>query len=138
MAAQPITFFEITTAAAFLAFARMPADIVLLETGLGGRLDATNVIDRPAATRDDAGSRSTTSSSWATRWPAIAGEKAGIFKPARAGGGRRRSSAEAAAVLAAKARRGSGRAAAIRYGARVARRHRMPEGLRYAGRAGPS
>lgn len=44
---QPITFFEITTAAAFLAFSRTPADLVILETGLGGRLDATNVIDRP-------------------------------------------------------------------------------------------
>jgi dihydrofolate synthase / folylpolyglutamate synthase len=40
----PITFFEITTAAAFLAFARVPADVVLLEVGLGGRFDATNVI----------------------------------------------------------------------------------------------
>jgi dihydrofolate synthase/folylpolyglutamate synthase len=47
-AGRPITFFEVTTAAAFLAFARIPADIVLLEVGLGGRLDATNVIDRPA------------------------------------------------------------------------------------------
>ena len=46
---SPITFFEITTAAAFLAFSRSPADYVLLETGLGGRLDATNVIDKPAA-----------------------------------------------------------------------------------------
>jgi dihydrofolate synthase/folylpolyglutamate synthase len=46
----PITFFEITTAAAFLAFARQPADVVLLETGLGGRRDATNVIPRPAMT----------------------------------------------------------------------------------------
>ncbi len=46
----PITFFEITTAAAFLAFARTPADILLLETGLGGRLDATNVIGRPLLT----------------------------------------------------------------------------------------
>ena len=44
---SPITFFEITTAAAFLAFAREPADILLLETGLGGRLDATNVIAMP-------------------------------------------------------------------------------------------
>lgn len=49
-AGQPITFFEITTAAAFLAFSRTAADVVLLETGLGGRLDATNVIDRPALT----------------------------------------------------------------------------------------
>jgi dihydrofolate synthase/folylpolyglutamate synthase len=46
----PITFFEITTAAAFLAFARAPADAVLLEVGLGGRFDATNVIARPAVT----------------------------------------------------------------------------------------
>ena len=44
----PITFFEITTAAAFLLFARHPADYLILEVGLGGRLDATNVIDRPA------------------------------------------------------------------------------------------
>ncbi|HEY1502839.1 MAG TPA: folylpolyglutamate synthase/dihydrofolate synthase family protein [Stellaceae bacterium] len=46
----PITFFEITTAAAFLAFSREPADCVLLEVGLGGRFDATNVVDRPAVT----------------------------------------------------------------------------------------
>lgn len=45
---EPITFFEITTAAAFLAFARTPADYLILEVGLGGRLDATNVIARPA------------------------------------------------------------------------------------------
>lgn len=45
-----ITFFEITTVAAFLAFARTPADYTLLEVGLGGRLDATNVIDKPALT----------------------------------------------------------------------------------------
>jgi dihydrofolate synthase/folylpolyglutamate synthase len=48
--AEPITFFEITTAAAFLAFSETPADYVLLETGLGGRLDATNVVDKPALT----------------------------------------------------------------------------------------
>ena len=47
---EPITFFEITTAAALLAFSRSPADILLLECGLGGRFDATNVIARPAAT----------------------------------------------------------------------------------------
>jgi dihydrofolate synthase/folylpolyglutamate synthase len=45
---EPITFFEITTAAAFLAFSRAPADYLILEVGLGGRLDATNVIDAPA------------------------------------------------------------------------------------------
>jgi dihydrofolate synthase / folylpolyglutamate synthase len=44
----PITFFEITTAAAFLAYARCKADYLLLEVGLGGRLDATNVIAHPA------------------------------------------------------------------------------------------
>ncbi len=47
---DPITFFEITCAAALLAFSRHPADIVLLETGLGGRLDATNVVERPMLT----------------------------------------------------------------------------------------
>lgn len=47
---RPITFFEITTAAALLAFARTPADIVLLETGLGGRYDSTNVVDQPILT----------------------------------------------------------------------------------------
>ena len=47
---DPITFFEITTCAAFLAFTRSPADYTLLEVGLGGRLDATNVIDTPALT----------------------------------------------------------------------------------------
>jgi dihydrofolate synthase / folylpolyglutamate synthase len=47
--AEPITVFEITTAAAFLLFAEEPADVLLLEVGLGGRLDATNVIAAPAA-----------------------------------------------------------------------------------------
>ena len=45
----PITVFEITTAAGLLLFARHPADVLLLEVGLGGRLDATNVIDKPLA-----------------------------------------------------------------------------------------
>lgn len=48
-AGAPITFFEITTAAAFLLFAREPADVLLLEVGLGGRSDSTNVIEAPAA-----------------------------------------------------------------------------------------
>ena len=47
---EPVTFFEVTTAAAFLAFSRSKADLLLLETGLGGALDSTNVLDRPAAT----------------------------------------------------------------------------------------
>jgi dihydrofolate synthase/folylpolyglutamate synthase len=46
---EPITVFEIETAAAFLLFSQHPADVTLLEVGLGGRLDATNVIEAPLA-----------------------------------------------------------------------------------------
>lgn len=73
------TFFEITTALAFAAFARTPADILLLEVGLGGRLDCTNVIKQPAACvitalgYDHMEFLGTTLSE-------IAFEKAGIFK----------------------------------------------------------
>jgi len=49
-AGQSISVFEITTAAALLLFSETPADYLLLEVGLGGRYDATNVIERPAAT----------------------------------------------------------------------------------------
>jgi len=45
-----ISFFEGITVAAFLAFSRIEADVVVLETGMGGRLDATNVLDRPLIT----------------------------------------------------------------------------------------
>lgn len=48
-AGAPLSFFEATTAAAFLAFSETPADICIIEVGLGGRYDATNVIDSPAA-----------------------------------------------------------------------------------------
>ena len=47
---NPITFFEITTAAAFIAFKRFPTDINIFETGLGGRLDATNIIENKKLT----------------------------------------------------------------------------------------
>jgi dihydrofolate synthase / folylpolyglutamate synthase len=47
---ETITYFEITTCAALLAFARTPADYTLLEVGLGGRLDATNIPEKPALT----------------------------------------------------------------------------------------
>ncbi|MEC8215570.1 MAG: bifunctional folylpolyglutamate synthase/dihydrofolate synthase, partial [Pseudomonadota bacterium] len=47
---MPVTFFEVTTAAAMLAFSRVDADLLLLETGLGGALDSTNVLTAPAAT----------------------------------------------------------------------------------------
>ena len=76
----PITFFEITTAAAFLAFARIPADFVLLETGLGGRLDTTNVVRRPAVTAITPVSLDHQAFLGDTV-AAIAGEKAGILKP---------------------------------------------------------
>ena len=78
-AGDHITYFEITTAAAFLAFAEHPADALILEVGLGGKLDATNVIPRPALCvitpvsldhQDKLGDT----------LAAIAGEKAGILK----------------------------------------------------------
>ncbi|MEM8811836.1 MAG: folylpolyglutamate synthase/dihydrofolate synthase family protein [Pseudomonadota bacterium] len=76
---DPITFFEITTAAAFLLFSEKPADILLLEVGLGGRLDATNVVPDPAV------SVITAISMDHEQWlgdtlEAIAGEKAGIIR----------------------------------------------------------
>lgn len=76
---EEITFFEITTCAAFAAFARTPADYTLLEVGLGGRLDATNVVDCPALcilTPISLDHESYLGDTVA----AIAGEKAGILK----------------------------------------------------------
>ncbi|MDB5490735.1 MAG: Dihydrofolate synthase / Folylpolyglutamate synthase [Micavibrio sp.] len=73
------TFFEITTALAFAAFARVPADILLLETGLGGRLDSTNIIDRPLATVITTLSYDHMEFLGDTI-DSIAGEKAGIMK----------------------------------------------------------
>ncbi len=77
--ADPITYFEITTCAALLTFARMPADYTLLEVGLGGRLDATNVVDRPALCVITPISLDHQQYLGETL-PAIAGEKAGILK----------------------------------------------------------
>lgn len=74
-----ITLFEITTAAAFLAFAETPADLLLLETGLGGRLDATNVVRKPLLTAITPISIDHVSFLGDTL-TAIAGEKAGILK----------------------------------------------------------
>ena len=76
---DPITYFEITTCAALLAFARTPADWTLLEVGLGGRLDATNVVNprltviAPVSMDHEAYLGDTL--------PQIAAEKAGILKP---------------------------------------------------------
>ena len=77
---QSITFFEITTAAAFLLFSRTQADWLLLETGLGGRYDATNVISAPKATIITSVSLDHPEFLGATV-EKIAMEKAGIFKP---------------------------------------------------------
>jgi dihydrofolate synthase/folylpolyglutamate synthase len=74
-----ITFFEITTCAAFLAFSRTPADFTLLEVGLGGRLDATNVVDHPKLTIITPVSLDHQQYLGETL-PEIAGEKAGIIK----------------------------------------------------------
>ncbi|WP_066795348.1 bifunctional folylpolyglutamate synthase/dihydrofolate synthase [Sphingomonas soli] len=74
------SFFEVTTAAAFLAFARTPADACIVEVGLGGRLDATNVIQRPAVT-GIAQLGVDHQSFLGDTAEAIAAEKAGIAKP---------------------------------------------------------
>ncbi len=74
-----ITYFEITTVAGLLAFARAPADYTLLEVGLGGRLDATNVVDKPALTVITPVSIDHQQFLGDTL-PEIAAEKAGIIK----------------------------------------------------------
>ncbi|NPD15420.1 bifunctional folylpolyglutamate synthase/dihydrofolate synthase [Xinfangfangia sp. D13-10-4-6] len=76
---EEITFFEITTVAAMLAFSRVPADFTLLEVGLGGRLDATNVVDQPRLTIITPVSIDHQQYLGETL-PEIAGEKAGIIK----------------------------------------------------------
>jgi dihydrofolate synthase / folylpolyglutamate synthase len=77
---QPVTFFEVTTAAAFRLFSEHPADYLLLEVGLGGRFDATNVVARPRATVIAPVSIDHPEFLGATI-DKIAYEKAGIFKP---------------------------------------------------------
>jgi dihydrofolate synthase/folylpolyglutamate synthase len=76
---QPITNFEITTAIAFLAFSRVPADACLIEVGLGGRYDATNLFPKPHATAVTRISRDHRQF-FGDVLTDIAGEKAGIFK----------------------------------------------------------
>ncbi|WP_265024832.1 MULTISPECIES: bifunctional folylpolyglutamate synthase/dihydrofolate synthase [unclassified Wolbachia] len=80
VAEQPITLFEAATTAAFLAFSRHKADITLVEVGLGGRLDATNVIDNPILTIITSIALDHTEYLGPTV-ETIAGEKAGIMKP---------------------------------------------------------
>ena len=105
-AGEPITFFEITTAAAILAFAETPADLCVLEVGLGGRFDASNVVDRPAVSvicpvdydhreflGDELGK--------------IAWEKAGIIKPGRPVVSARQAEAALASIEREAARQGA-------------------------------
>ncbi|MEK9729652.1 MAG: Mur ligase family protein, partial [Alphaproteobacteria bacterium] len=78
--ADPITYFEITTCAALKAMAECPADFTLLEVGLGGRLDATNVIAKPKLSIITPISIDHQQFLGDTL-PEIAAEKAGIIKP---------------------------------------------------------
>jgi dihydrofolate synthase/folylpolyglutamate synthase len=77
---EPITVFEITTAVAFHLFASVPADLLVLEVGLGGRFDATNVVDAPVATAITSISMDHMDFLGDTLGK-IAFEKAGIIKP---------------------------------------------------------
>ncbi|GBQ35541.1 bifunctional folylpolyglutamate synthase/dihydrofolate synthase [Komagataeibacter saccharivorans] len=76
----PITVFEVLTAAGFVLCARHPADLTIVEVGLGGRCDATNVLRQPAACAITAISMDHEAFLGDTL-AAIAGEKAGIIKP---------------------------------------------------------
>jgi dihydrofolate synthase/folylpolyglutamate synthase len=97
---QPITFFEITTVAAFLAFARVPADLAVLEVGMGGRMDTTNVVNPALSAITPIGYDHT--SFLGDTLEKIAAEKAGILKHAvPAVVGRQREAS--AAVIAARA-----------------------------------
>jgi dihydrofolate synthase/folylpolyglutamate synthase len=125
-AGAPITVFEVTTAAAFVLFSRVPADLLVLEVGLGGRLDATNVVPRPVASAITSISMDHMDFLGDTLGK-IAGEKAGIMRagvPCATGA----QAAEALEVISATA---------AERGAPLLRRGQdwfceaTPEGLRY-------
>lgn len=101
-AGKPITFFEITTVAAFLAFARVPADLAILEVGMGGRRDTTNVVDPTLAAITPIGYDHT--GFLGDKLEGIAAEKAGILKHAVPAviGRQREASAGVIAAQAAK------------------------------------
>jgi dihydrofolate synthase/folylpolyglutamate synthase len=130
-AGAPITVFEITTAVALHLFAETPADLLVLEVGLGGRFDATNVVDRPAATAITAIGMDHMEFLGDTL-AKIACEKAGILKP----GVPCATGAQEAAAMATIA------AAAARLGAPLLARDAAwriapaPAGLHYADAAG--
>ena len=130
-AGAPITVFEVITAAAFRLFAADPADLCILEVGLGGRGDATNVIDRPAVcaiTSISIDHRDFLGDSLS----GIAAEKAGIIKP----GVPVVTGVQAPEVLAVIAEQ------AVRQGARLFARNRdwtiepASDGLRFADAGG--
>ncbi|SKA32193.1 dihydrofolate synthase / folylpolyglutamate synthase [Enhydrobacter aerosaccus] len=99
---KPITFFEITTAAAYLAFSRVPADLAVIEVGMGGRYDATNVIEPALSAITPIGYDHT--GFLGDKLEGIAGEKAGILKHAVPAviGRQRETSAKVIAAEAAK------------------------------------
>ncbi len=127
----PITVFEITTAVAFHLFATVPADLLVLETGLGGRLDATNVVDRPAATAITSVSMDHMDFLGDTL-ARIAFEKAGILKP----GVPCATGAQAPEALAVIAARAGEVGAELRARDRDWRIAPAPGGLAYADAAG--
>jgi dihydrofolate synthase/folylpolyglutamate synthase len=100
------SFFEVTAAAAFLAFARTPADAAVIEVGLGGRLDATNVIDAPAAC-GIAAIGLDHEQFLGSSIGAIAAEKAGIARPGRPLVSLAQPAEAEAAVIAVAARQGA-------------------------------
>jgi dihydrofolate synthase/folylpolyglutamate synthase len=105
-AGGPITFFEVTTAAAFAAFRAVPADLCLLEVGLGGLYDATNVVPAPAVSviaPVDIDHREFLGDTIA----AIAAEKAGILRPGGRGVVARQSEAAFAVIEATAERLGA-------------------------------
>ncbi len=130
-AGAPITVFEVLTACAFLLFAETPADLAIIEVGLGGRFDATNVLQAPASCAIAALSMDHEAFLGDTL-AAIAGEKAGIIKPGRpvvTG----RQPGEALAVIEAEAHR---QGAPLLLRDRDWRLDSGPDGLRYQDAAG--
>lgn len=83
VATLPVSFFEFFTLVAFLAFARHSADAVVLETGLGGRFDSTNLANHPAQVAVITRISFDHMKILGDTLPQIASEKAGIIKPAR-------------------------------------------------------
>ena len=130
-AGAPMTFFEMTTAAAFVAFARARADYTLLEVGLGGRFDATNVIAKPVATAITPVSLDHQHFLGDTV-AKIAFEKAGILKPGVPAVIAPQST-DGAAVIAARAQEIG--APLYRYGTEWQVTARDDGGLAYRGRA---